>query len=49
MSGVLNKTFYDFPSFLQPSVIIVVVIVDVVPMADGGEVISSSLWHPGTV
>jgi len=30
-------------------VIVVVVVAVVVPMADGGEVISSSLWHPSRV
>ena len=29
--------------------VIVVVVAVVVPMADGGEVISSSLWHPSRV
>jgi hypothetical protein len=34
---------------LVDSIVVVVVVVVVVPMADGGEVISSSLWHPSRV
>jgi hypothetical protein len=35
--------------FVDHIVVVVVVVVVVVPMPDGGEVISSSLWHPSRV